>query len=122
MIHFDKSLSLLLDETQAMLDASTTDSIFKQMLLLRRDNITAQIFEQEPERVDRPRCTFEVWDLIRKAVLRRDRFQCQGCGKTCGLNVHHIVPVHRGGEDDPRNLISLCNDCHAAIHSWLAAK
>lgn len=119
MILFNQSLSLALDETQAMLDVCQTDGPFKQMLLLRRENLSAQIFEQEPERVDRPRCSFEVWELIRKAVLRRDRFQCQGCGATLGLNVHHIVPVSRGGEDDPRNLISLCNDCHAAIHPWL---
>ena len=119
MISFDQSLSLALDETQAMLDACRTESPFKQMLLLRRENLSAQIFEQEPERVDRPRCSSDVWNMIRKAVLRRDRFQCQGCGQTLGLNVHHIVPVSRGGEDDPRNLISLCNDCHAAIHPWL---
>jgi predicted restriction endonuclease len=122
MINFDQHLSLALDETQAMLDVLKTDSIFKTMLLFRRDNLINQIEVQEPELVDRPRCTYEVWNMIRKAVLRRDRFQCQGCGRTGGLDLHHIVPVSRGGEDDPMNLISLCRECHTAIHPWLDAK
>lgn len=27
--------------------------------------------------------------------------------------VDHILPVSRGGSDDPQNLQSLCGDCHA---------
>lgn len=30
--------------------------------------------------------------------------------------VHHVLPVARGGTHDPRNLMSLCRSCHNKIH------
>jgi 5-methylcytosine-specific restriction endonuclease McrA len=29
------------------------------------------------------------------------------------LECDHIVPLHRGGSNDPGNLQSLCKECHA---------
>lgn len=31
--------------------------------------------------------------------------------------VHHIVPTAEGGGNEDENLMSLCNSCHASIHS-----
>ena len=32
---------------------------------------------------------------------------------------HHIILIKNGGINNKRNLVSLCNDCHAKIHPWL---
>lgn len=51
------------------------------------------------------------------AVLHRDSYTCQICGKThTRLEVHHIIFRRHGGTDDENNLIALCEECHAAIH------
>ena len=57
-------------------------------------------------------------------------------GKRCGsdrwIHLHHVVPVARGGTDDPTNLVCLCSEHHALVHqtsfeidgqvSWLRAR
>ena len=30
----------------------------------------------------------------------------------CYLSAHHIIPRHKGGSNDERNLITLCKHCH----------
>ena len=53
----------------------------------------------------------------RKAVLHRDNYTCQCCGKkNCRLEVHHIVFRSNGGTNDEENLITLCKDCHKGVH------
>lgn len=63
------------------------------------------------------------WKRQRNAALKRDRFQCQHCGKRPKkpryLHVHHIMPAHRFNGDyesanDLANLITLCMPCHKA--------
>ena len=53
---------------------------------------------------------------IRFEVFKRDSFQCQYCGKSSPdvvLNVDHIKPVAKGGDNDITNLITACFDCNA---------
>lgn len=48
-------------------------------------------------------------------IFKRDKFQCQYCGKTppaVVLEVDHIVAVAEGGSHDPTNLITACFDCN----------
>ena len=53
----------------------------------------------------------------RSAVLCRDNYTCQCCGKkNCRLEVHHIKFKSNGGTDDEENLITLCEDCHKKVH------
>lgn len=33
------------------------------------------------------------------------------------LQMHHILPLCEGGDNSDGNLITLCNECHAAAHS-----
>jgi len=54
----------------------------------------------------------------RSAILHRDGYTCQCCGKkNCRLEVHHIKFRSDGGTDDEENLITLCEDCHKGIHA-----
>ena len=54
----------------------------------------------------------------REAVLRRDNYTCQCCGKKhTRLEVHHVIFRSKGGTDDEKNLITLCEKCHKAIHN-----
>ena len=54
----------------------------------------------------------------RSAILHRDNYTCQCCGKkNCRLEVHHIKFRSNGGTDDEENLITLCTDCHKGVHA-----
>ncbi|WP_417888223.1 HNH endonuclease [Zunongwangia sp.] len=52
---------------------------------------------------------------VRFEVFKRDKFQCQYCGKKAPdvvLNVDHIDPVANGGTNEVINLITSCFDCN----------
>lgn len=77
--------------------------------------------------------TWSKWKAIREAVLKMDKQECQIC-KARGeyakaTTVHHVNYVKRHPEKAldiwytfrgkrKRNLISLCRDCHEAVHSY----
>lgn len=52
------------------------------------------------------------WIRIRNKVKERDDYKCRVCRGTEDLHVHHIIPRSEGGEDEPENLITLCEKCH----------
>ena len=61
----------------------------------------------------------EPWRALRAVVLARDSHTCRACGNPCSqgeADVHHLIPRATGGADDPANLITLCDGCHAAHH------
>jgi ATP-dependent DNA helicase RecQ len=65
------------------------------------------------------------WANIREAVLRRDNYKCVECGTPCRsaeADVHHLLPRSAGGADEPSNLVTLCDGCHAAHHPKLAGR
>lgn len=57
------------------------------------------------------------WDEFRREILDRDGWRCGECGRVGSLEVHHIRPLHSGGDQwDPDNCRTLCRDCHKAHH------
>lgn len=68
----------------------------------------------------------------RLAILDRDDYTCQVCGAggrtqpalVSQFQIHHMVDVQLGGNDDQDNLILLCEQCHALItkHKSFAQK
>lgn len=65
------------------------------------------------------------WDARRKTTYRRDDWTCQHCGTQSGphasndgvrLHAHHVTPRSEGGSNDLGNLITLCEECHQAVH------
>jgi 5-methylcytosine-specific restriction endonuclease McrA len=60
----------------------------------------------------------------KNAVLERDNFTCQQCGKTESLHCHHIIPW-KEREDlrfDVNNGKTLCQPCHMSFESKLRAE
>lgn len=52
---------------------------------------------------------------VRFEVMKRDKFTCQYCGKSAPdviLEIDHIMPVAKGGDDSILNLITSCRDCN----------
>ena len=56
------------------------------------------------------------WAQIRRRALERDGRRCRECGKAGRLEVHHALPLERGGNNDMANLLTLCRDCHLRAH------
>jgi 5-methylcytosine-specific restriction endonuclease McrA len=53
--------------------------------------------------------------LTRRNLMLRDEFQCQYCARRPShrdLNVDHVVPRSRGGEDSWDNLVVSCRSCN----------
>ena len=53
-------------------------------------------------------------DYRMRAILR-DNYECQVCGAkkaAQNLEVHHVIPQAKGGNDFLSNLITLCKNCH----------
>jgi 5-methylcytosine-specific restriction endonuclease McrA len=67
----------------------------------------------------RPRLRLDLksFQLLRNSILTRDGWRCQSCGSRLGLEVHHITPRSKLGDDVEENLITLCWECHRRIHS-----
>lgn len=76
-------------------------------------------------------------EYTRPFVIQRSGGKCELCGDhhPWTLEVHHIIPVNRGGDGYSYNLIGLCPTCHAVIeklstdaiedprfHDWIRAK
>ena len=60
---------------------------------------------------------------LRKAVLARDDNTCRICGMGGQeypevLDVHHVIEVYLGGNDDINNLMCACTVCHKLVHLW----
>lgn len=51
--------------------------------------------------------------ITRKAVLARDAYTCQYCGREqLGLTVDHVVPRSRGGSSAWDNIVAACAPCN----------
>lgn len=55
------------------------------------------------------------WKIVRADALVRAGERCQLCNSKTKLNVHHRTYTNRGNEQ-PGDLIVLCNDCHTTFH------
>ena len=58
--------------------------------------------------------------LSRRAVLLRDAFTCQYCGRKDDLTFDHLVPRSRGGLTRWDNVVAACAPCNLAKGGFLA--
>jgi len=75
-------------------------------------------------RPDPPRLRLDPtsYEALRQAVLKRDGWRCQSCGTMSNLEVHHKQFLSHSGDDSEGNLITLCTECHDAIHHNVRVK
>ena len=61
------------------------------------------------------------WDALRQTILSRDNYECQQSDGLCygPLQIHHIIPLSKGGSNDPSNLITLCLYHHTLKHEHM---
>jgi 5-methylcytosine-specific restriction protein A len=59
-----------------------------------------------------------AWAKLREQILRRDGYlcRCEECRRTGAVRaadeVDHVIPLARGGTDDPSNLQAIARECH----------
>jgi len=63
----------------------------------------------------------EDWDELSNTCLILANHTCVDCGKPA-TQVHHIVPLSKGGTNEQRNLKALCFRCHSKYHKHLGFK
>lgn len=63
--------------------------------------------------------------IVKEIALKKAQGICQLCKEEAPfldknnipfLEVHHIVPLSEGGEDNAKNVVALCPNCHRKIH------
>ena len=57
----------------------------------------------------------EKWNEIRRKILLRCNFMCEGCGAQEAARVHHLSYV-RLGDEMLFDLVGLCLACHQKVH------
>lgn len=64
------------------------------------------------------------WLRLRFEILKRDNFTCQYCGRNVRednikINIDHIIPRSKGGNNDIINLITSCKECNLGKSDFL---
>lgn len=54
-------------------------------------------------------------------ILERGGFRCHYCGARDDLQIDHVVPLAKGGTNDPANLVPACMDCNYGKRDRLVA-
>ena len=67
------------------------------------------------------------WEKTKTLIKTRDEYKCRICGITeeetlnehgFSLEVHHKVPYRITKDNDPDNLVTVCNKCHRLFEDW----
>ena len=58
----------------------------------------------------------DLYRRLKREILERDGWRCQGCGSSRSLDVHHMRRRSALGDDEETNLITLCRECHQLQH------
>jgi HNH endonuclease len=59
-----------------------------------------------------------LYARLRREILERDGWRCQGCGCSTNLDVHHMRRCSALGDDVETNLIALFRECHRILHGF----
>ena len=51
-------------------------------------------------------------NAAKEKILIRDKFECQYCGSKEFLEIDHIIPLSKGGNNEEENLVTSCHRCN----------
>lgn len=77
------------------------------------------------DRIPPLRAWGEEWAALRRETFKRDDYTCRYCRIRGGrLECDHIIPIARGGSNDPENLATACFDCNRSkrdklLEEWM---
>ena len=52
-----------------------------------------------------------MWRKRRAIILKMHDYCCAYCGDEANT-VDHVIPMSKGGTDDPNNLVAACSNCN----------
>ena len=102
-----------------------------EKILLTEQSPEAQYEANEPKYRNHPGAYPPDWEWRKRKVKKRDKYTCQASPEKVGLpkcgrnyrdeelDVHHIIPISKGGKHSFENLITLCSSCHGKLHPHL---
>lgn len=62
----------------------------------------------------------KTWNKIKKEIFERDNYICKYCGQKITFpECDHIMPICRGGSNEPSNLATSCCVCNKSKSSKL---
>lgn len=50
---------------------------------------------------------------FKEKIFARDKYKCQYCGSTENLEIDHIIPLSKGGNNNENNLLTACHNCNS---------
>ncbi len=84
---------------------------------LKRLAVFVVPFKRQSSIQDRRAAFEESKAILHKLWTHRNRI-CFCCGHPPTAR-HHIIQIQNGGLNCRKNVVSLCDECHAEIHPWL---
>lgn len=55
-------------------------------------------------------------NVVQRLGKERDNYVCQVCGSSIQPEGHHIINYQYGGAANVDNIMTLCRECHKAVH------
>ena len=101
-----RAVVLLLKDKADVIEQADRELHSERMTLTRPAVIRLRTYVHVPRDVHRRKIT-------RKAVLARDAWTCQYCGRQSGgLTVDHVIPRSKGGLSVWENIVASCAPCN----------
>jgi hypothetical protein len=125
-VQFHTALHVHFEACTTLADVDQSERAFGAMMArwVHRQDIDASILESFAKKARKrilralPYAEYlqsDHWKIVRADALVRAGERCQLCNSHVKLNVHHRTYLNRGDEQ-PSDLIVLCNDCHRTFH------
>lgn len=86
-----------------------------QKLQILKTYANIKVISSDPSLTDKKFERFIHNEFVSKNPLYSLCFVCQDLASVR----HHVIQLQHGGLTVPKNLVPLCNYCHAEIHPWL---
>ena len=127
-----------ISEDQLMSKEEIDESFWKQILKSKRDTRENRrkrlqaIGNKKPDTVEIRTVVYKRNPDVVVEVLERAKGKCERCKQPAPfiqakdgmpyLEVHHILPLEKGGDDSVENAAALCPNCHREVHLGVRRK